>query len=250
MPQSKNLLNILSFSSVLVLASCGYAVEQSNQTIEIVTPGAENARCDVWVDKIRYQINPPQKMNIMKSENDMILDCIAPGNRHIEMKVSPKFESKAIWGTPAGMAWDYAAKSLHYYPDVVAVDFSKEPIIENALPKHNSPDIKQPEEYNLEEFSPSTPRLNADKDKQPYKIQKRGEEWSVMEEEPEYHQGVMSAPPEEGDKGSLMSILERLSDEKDAQPKTQPPAETGGTAVVPPVEEGEAVAGPTPLYSE
>ncbi|MDH5722136.1 MAG: hypothetical protein OEY94_02295 [Alphaproteobacteria bacterium] len=243
-------LTTLSFCSILALASCGYAVEQSNQMVEIITPGAENARCEVWVDKIRYQIHPPQKMNIMKSENDMVLDCIAPGNRRLKMSVPAKFESKAIWGTPAGMAWDYASKSLHYYPDVIAVDFSKEPIVENTLPKHNSPDIKQPEAYDLEEFSPGYPHLNKDKHIQPYKIKKRGEADAEVIQEPEYNEGVMSAAPPTEEKGSLMSILERLGDEGNGDTVQEISPDAGETAIVPSVEAGEAVSGPTPLFDE
>ena len=159
----RNLKSVLLCSSFLILGACGYAAESSHQDISFVTPGAEDARCYVDVNNVKYKVFPPQTVNIKKSDEEMIIKCSAPGNRERVMEVSPEMTKRAIWGTPAGMAWDYASQSLYYYPSVIAVDFSQEELIPNSLPKHNNKDIMQPEEYDLEEFSPSTPRLNSDK---------------------------------------------------------------------------------------
>lgn len=167
-----------SVSSVLlslVLGGCAYSTKASFQDITFLSPDAHDAKCLVYVDKIKYQVWPPQTVNIKKSEKPMLVVCSAPGNREVEIEVPPKIEEVAIWGTPVGMAWDYASKSLFSYPEVIAIDFSQEELKSFPLPKHNNPDIRQPEDYNLEEFLPGEPSLNKDKDKKAVELPRRGE---------------------------------------------------------------------------
>ena len=142
------------------ITSCSYAVEQNHQDIEFVTPGAEYAECDVYIDKLRYQVHPPQKINMMKSSGDMEIRCVAPGNRIKEMTVPSRFDGRSLWGTPVGMMVDYTADAMHDYPSVIAIDFSQEVNKPNPPPRHNSPDIIQPEDYDLEEYLPGEPRLS------------------------------------------------------------------------------------------
>ena len=170
---------LLSFASlsVIVLGGCAYSTESSNQDITFMTPGAMDARCYVFVDKLKYEVWPPQTVNIKKSEKDMRIECQAPGNRNVEMIVPATMSTRAIWGGPAGMAWDYASKSLFYYPSVIAIDISQEALLPNPLPAHNNPDIKQPEKYDLEEIDTAKPRLNSDKNEVQLPLLKRGEEY-------------------------------------------------------------------------
>jgi hypothetical protein len=197
-------------TSALTLASCGYTVNKSHQDISFETPGAENATCDVYVDKLRYQVMPPQKVNIMKSENDMEIKCIAPGNRMKTLTVPAKFSYRTVWGTPAGMAWDYASESMYYYPSVIAIDFSQEATKPNPPPRHNNPDIVQPEEYDLEEYLPGEPRLNSDRYRTQDPIRRRDDvqrEWEEIDEKP-----IGAAPaPVRDDKGNLKSVLQRVA---------------------------------------
>lgn len=161
--------------STLILGSCGYATESSNQDITFLSPDALDAKCYAYVNKIKYLVYPPQTVNIKKSSEDIRLVCNAPGNRYLELEIPAKVDAKVIWGTPVGVAWDYASQSLYSYPDVIALDFSQTELVPEALPKHNNPDIKQPEEYELEEFLPSEPRLNSDKSKVKLPLMRRGE---------------------------------------------------------------------------
>ncbi len=197
---------LLSLSSLLVLGSCGYAVESSNQNITFLTPDAQNAKCDVYVDKIKYQIYPPYTVNIKKSPKDMEITCNAPGNRKIEMSVPSQMSKRAMWGGPAGMAWDYASSSLYYYPSIIAIDFSNEVVKPNKLPHHNNSDIRQPETYDLEEFSASQPRLNSDKYKIELPVLLRGEE--IIEED---------MPPASDEKSDLKSVINDLTKTVDNQ---------------------------------
>ena len=197
-------------TSVIALGSCGYTVNKSHQDVEFLTPGAEYAACDVYVDKLRYQVMPPQKINIMKSESDMEIKCVAPGNRMKTLTVPSKFSYRTVWGTPAGMAWDYASESMYYYPSVIAIDFSQEVNKPNPAPRHNSPDVVQPENYDLEEYLPGEPRLNSDRHKRQDPIRRRDDvqrEWEEIEEKPI---GVMSAPVKD-EKGNLKPVLQKTT---------------------------------------
>lgn len=201
----------LTAISLLMLGGCGYAVESSNQDITFVTPGAENAYCDVYIDKRRYQVYPPQKVNMVKSSKDMEIECSAPGNREIKLTVPSKLSARSMWGGPPGMAWDYASSSLFYYPSVIAIDFSNEKLVPNDLPDHNSIDIDQPETHQLEEIKASTPLLNSDKDKISTPLIRR-EDVAAMEQEDAVAENPVAAEQQakDADKGSLMNILERL----------------------------------------
>ncbi|PCK00248.1 MAG: hypothetical protein COA45_00230 [Zetaproteobacteria bacterium] len=203
----KQTFSFLSLFSVLAVTSCGYVSESSNQNITFLTPDAQDAKCFAYVDGLKYQVFPPQTLNIKKSEKDMQIACDAPGNRSIEMVVPAKITKHAIWGGPVGMAWDYASDSLFHYPSVIAIDFSNVELQPNKLPQHNNSDIKQPEEYDLEEFKSSQPRLNSDKYEVEQPILRRGEELPV---------DVGTSEPEvmvsEESVGNLQSVLDGLTD--------------------------------------
>ena len=220
---------LLSFSSILLLGSCAYAVESSNQDITFLTPNAENAKCFVYIDKLKYQVYPPYTLNIKKSSKDMEIVCNAPGNRKIEMSVPAQMSKRAIWGSPAGMAWDYASSSLYYYPSVIAIDFSDEELKPNPLPSHNNRDIRQPETYDLEEFGASQPRLNSDKNKIEMPIIRRGEE-IPKEYMGEHNSGDI---PVSDEKSDLQSVLDGLTE--------TPPAQDSDT-------QDEAVSEPIQIY--
>lgn len=160
---------IFLLSSVLILGGCAYAVESNNQEIQFVAQGAENTKCHVFVDKLRYQVYPPQTVNIKKSPKDMVVRCQAAGNRAVEMEVPAQFASRSLWGTPAGVAWDYASESLFRYPSVIAVDFSQELVRYNAAPTLNA----QVEEHDLEEVAASEARLNKDRGRASQPLRKR-----------------------------------------------------------------------------
>lgn len=252
---------ILSCLATLLLGACGYAIETSNQDITFLTPGAKGAHCDVYVNKLRYQASPPQKINIRKSSKDMQVSCTAPGNRKVDMDVPANISSKALWGGPAGVAWDYGAQTLHDYPSVIAVDFTHVKTSANDMPLHNSPDNDQPESHDLEEFRALTPMLNSDKGKEPVHPVRRddvslmqdGEEVVMPDAEEEEQQAVQK------DKGSLMSILDRLGmgdddSAKDGQAEIPAPVPTPAPQpVTEPVQQepiGEADSAPVPIFSE
>lgn len=210
----KQTFSFLSLFSVLAVAGCGYVSESSHQNITFLTPDAQDAKCYVFVDGIKYQVFPPQTLNIKKSEADMQITCQAPGNRTIEMEVPADLTTRAIWGGPVGMAWDYASDSLYHYPSVIAIDFSHIELQPNKLPQHNNSDIKQPESYDLEEFKSSQPRLNSDKFKMEQPILRRGEEMPEenIEEDMSDEMSTPDVMPAESENDNLQSVLDGLAD--------------------------------------
>lgn len=145
------------------------------QDVTIETPGAENAVCYVYVDKVKHKIYPPGNLMVTKSEEDMIVDCLAPGNRRKKIYIEPAY-SKKIYPdaiVPPALAWDIASRSIFQYPDTVTVDFTNKPIRPEPLPAQNRPDVKQPEEYKLEEKIPGRLRMNSDIDAPPAALQRR-----------------------------------------------------------------------------
>lgn len=164
------------FITAALLTGCAYALDKQYQDITVLTPGAEGAECFVIVDDVKFKLRPPQTASIFKSDEDLVVDCRAPGNRRNKVVIKPAYSEHAqlnVLNAGIGMAWDHESGALYKYPDIVEVSFIDTPFRPQALPAQNKPDIKQPEEYPLEEFSPGQPRLNSDRYTPPVKVKRR-----------------------------------------------------------------------------
>lgn len=165
------------FLSVLLLFGCAYVTEKGIQELTIETPGANDAVCYVYVDGFRYRFYSPQTISIRKTSQDLIVDCYAPGNRRKMVTIPPVMTNMMVGnimnGIVPGTFWDVASGAAFKFPGVLEVDFRNIPLTPESLPAHNNPDIRQPEDYDLEEFLPGHPRLNSDKDLAPVTLQKR-----------------------------------------------------------------------------
>lgn len=154
-------------SATLLLGACSYVTDGSVQDVTVLTPGANNAECKLSLGSVQYAYNPPMTRSIQKSEENMVVDCWAPGNRHKVVNIAPNISSSTLYnaghGVAPGLAWDYASKSMYYFPKTVEVDFTQMEVKPFPLPAQNQDDIRPPEDYDLEEFSPSQPRLNSDR---------------------------------------------------------------------------------------
>ena len=153
-------------SSVVALASCAYAIDTHIQDVKFVTPGANGSVCFVYVDGLRYRVHPPQTISVNNTKEDLVVDCLAPGNRRKKVVIEPKIADSTylnVANAGAGLPWDAFSGAAFKFPDIVEVDFTHTPVRAEDPPAQNAPDIKQPEEYMLEEFLPAQPRLNADR---------------------------------------------------------------------------------------
>ena len=79
------------------------------------------------------------------------------------------------------------------------------PIRPEGLPAQNQSDIKQPEEYDLEEFSPGLPRLNSDRYAPMTEVRKRER---PQPPEPDYVTDVLSTSDAPDSKQDPASVVE------------------------------------------
>ena len=202
---------------LVALTACAYAVDGSIQDVKFTTPGAINAVCNVYVDGLKYRVKPPQTVTLFKSKEDLVVDCMAPGNRRKVLYIEPQTEPSAGWNAVnagVGLPWDYASGALFRYPDVIEVNFTDTPVTDQPLPAQNSPDIRQPEDYTLEEFSPGEPRLNSDKNAPKTELLRRdgpsGKVSSSLGDAAVFTEQPADAMTQSSGKGALMNVIEDL----------------------------------------
>lgn len=168
---------ILILLSAVFLSSCAYFTEKQIQELTILTPGAKNALCNVYIDKVKFVFHPPETRTVPKSDQDLIVDCTAPGNRKKKVIYAPVISRSTLYNVGnavvPGVFVDHTSKAMYDYPDRIEVDFTNIDTKPFPLPAQNQPDIKQPEEYDLEEFRPGQPRLNEDRYAPEIEIRKR-----------------------------------------------------------------------------
>lgn len=168
---------ILALSAILLAACESNIVDNSIQDLTVETPGARNAICYIYVDGFKYKFYPPQTRTVSKSYKPMEIDCKAPGNRDRKVVIEPMINNVTVGAVTMGdipAALSKVTGNAYYsYPERVEVSFVGAEPKPFPMPAQNAPDIKQPEEYRLEEFLPSVPRLNSDADAQPVVIKRR-----------------------------------------------------------------------------
>lgn len=160
-----------------MLSACSYALSDSVQEVAFETPGAQGAECAVYVEGLRFSVSPPQSINLPNSRHNLEVTCKAPGYREQTIYIKPHFSDTSLLNVAnagAGFVLDYASDALFKYPDVIRVDFTDTPVSDPPIPAQNAPDIRQPEDYPLEEYRPGQPRLNSDRYKEEPEILRRG----------------------------------------------------------------------------
>lgn len=173
------ILPVLSFG--LLMGGCASLVSGQTQDVTIVTPGATEARCTLD-NGIRYVVNTGETIEIMRNESDIVVDCYASGNRHRKMNIQSDGNDWAIGniatGIIPGVTFDHFSKGLYEYPAVITVDFVGVPTRGFELPDYHNKDAPNPYEQSIENYGPSTPKKNSDRDdvyKTPVKKKMRGD---------------------------------------------------------------------------
>ncbi len=174
LPGSGHLIMIINFKIIrrsaflalmLSVASCAYIEDGSFQEVSVRTPGAADSVCFLYTDGIKYRVSPPESIGIKKSSSDLTVECLAPGNRSktkiIPATITNSAKKNAV-NLGVGFIWDYNSGAMFQYPEIIEVNFIDEPLGGSDVPAYNNPDIRQPEDYPLEEFGPSDPALNED----------------------------------------------------------------------------------------
>lgn len=158
----------LALFSILVLAACSSAIEGNTQDITLLTPGAENAECLLHNRDFKISVASGETRKVQRSEEDLIVECLAPGNRAktitVENDVTDAGQANVLT-LGLGALYDYADNSLYAYPSVITVDFRDVPVKSYGLPAHHASDLPDPATAPISSYAPSTAKLESDKDK-------------------------------------------------------------------------------------
>ena len=162
----KNIL--FSISAASLLMACSTIIDHQTQKVTVLTPGTVNAKCTLQNRDMKYVAYTGQEIEIMKSPNDLVVNCLAPGNREktvlVKREINGWVFANVANGFVPGLAYDYFSRGGFDYPDEIEVSFLGEPIKEYPMPKYMSEDLDMNHQYNKFEYmGPTTVMTEADK---------------------------------------------------------------------------------------
>jgi len=138
---------LLSFTALTLLAGCASVVDGQTQDVTLKTPGAENARCHIENEDMKYVIYTDQTIEIMKSPHDLEVNCLAPGNREksvmVKREINDLVAGNVVTGVVPGIAYDYFSRGGFEYPEVITVDFTGMKTKSYGLPAHYTEDLNE-----------------------------------------------------------------------------------------------------------
>ncbi len=152
--------------SVSLISGCATILKGQTQPITILTPGAEDSICTLSNEDMRYEVEAGEKIEIMKSNHDLIIDCRAPGNRQrtviAESQLEPTTILNASNGAVPGVTYDHFSRGLYAFPEVVTVDFSSVPAKPYDLPDYMRPELRNVQNGEVERYGASTTYIPSD----------------------------------------------------------------------------------------
>ncbi len=170
---------ILTFSFLsLMLAACATVADSQTVLMTIETPGAENAKCTLENQDHKYIAYTGQTLAVMKSPHDLVVRCLAPGNRDKTVLIKRDINKWVVYnvvnGFVLGAAYDYFSRGGFDYPELVSVDFTSEPVIAHDRPTYESADmIGGNHKGQLEYRGPTTPVTEKNRSHTPHVLQKK-----------------------------------------------------------------------------
>jgi len=138
---------LLTLTACGSLAACASAISTPNQSIAVITPGAEDARCVLSTQHARFVAYPPKAITIRRMQEPLKVTCTAPGNRERTVVVHPvvnKMAAGNVVTAGVGAAYDHVSGALYQYPSPVMVDFTGTRASQRALPSYHNPDTVSP----------------------------------------------------------------------------------------------------------
>ncbi len=160
-----------------VLAGCATMIEGQSQPMTLLTPGASHAECTLYNKDMRYVIRTGETRNIMRSPEDLTVECFAEGNRHRKVIVDSQLEPVAIAnvtnGVVPGVTYDHASKALYAYPETLTIDFSGVAAKPYDLPEYMRPELRGVNNGNMERYGADRIALPTDSDGASAFIQRR-----------------------------------------------------------------------------
>lgn len=128
----------LCLLALFTLNACSTVIDKSTQEVKFVTPGAAESRCYLDTGRVSYKVNPPEKIILMKTDQELEVRCLADGNREREILVRPILSNHTLLnlgtGFVPGFFIDEHTKAHYLYPDVVSIDFTNIPYEKTTQP--------------------------------------------------------------------------------------------------------------------
>lgn len=169
---------LLATFSIATLSACGSMIDHQTQIVTMRTPGAQNARCIIENQDMKYVAYTDQTIEIMKSPNDLVIHCLAAGNReqtvHVKREINDWVFLNVANGFVPGAAYDYFSRGAFDYPDVFTVSFVGDPVKPYPLPEYHNEDLRHNNEYGtIEYMGPGVKLSEETRYEQPAELKKK-----------------------------------------------------------------------------
>ncbi|MCI5060363.1 MAG: hypothetical protein MRY79_04745 [Alphaproteobacteria bacterium] len=171
----RHLFSIFALS--FVLGACASIIDKQTQIVTLRTPGAVDAKCILENPDMRYHIYTDQTVEIMKSPHDLVVRCMAPGNREKTILVKRELNEWVFLnvsnGFVPGAAYDYFSRGGFDYPEEITVDFTGMRVGPYPLPNyHRDGVIDMGVQQKLERFGSGKVYSEANRYDPPQELQK------------------------------------------------------------------------------
>lgn len=165
-------------SACLILAACGSMIDHQTVEMTVKTPGAENAKCYLENEDHKFVVYSNETVQVMKSPHDLVVRCLAPGNREKTVLVKRELNNwvfvNVVNGFVPGTAYDVLSRGVYDYPDEVTVSFVGEAVKQYPLPDYMAADLVNGNHKGKTEYmGPGTVIAEKDKHHQPQVLEKK-----------------------------------------------------------------------------
>jgi hypothetical protein len=138
---------LFSVALTLMLTACASLVDTPNQQVQVLTPGATGARCEIKNNDVQYVAHPPETIMMRRISTPLNVICDAPGNRTKTIVVYPKLNTSTLGNvTTAGLGsvYDYISGAIHEIPSPITVDFRHTIATHAPMPLYHNSDTISP----------------------------------------------------------------------------------------------------------
>lgn len=169
---------LITTAAIVILGGCASMIDHQTQIITMRTPGAENARCVIENQDMKYIVRTDETVEIMKSPHDLVVRCQAPGNREKTVLVKRTLNEwlfvNVANGFVPGAAYDYFSRGMFDYPPVFTVSFVGVPVTSYPLPQHHTSDLDANHQNNhIEYMGPGEKITDETRYERPYVLDKK-----------------------------------------------------------------------------
>ena len=160
-------LLLFAVTAALMLSGCNTYFENGYQKIVILTPGVDNAECDLYTDTNRYSAMTPRLVLVERSNLPLTVICKKTGyytaSTRVKSKVyAPAMPLNVLNGLLPGATYDVASNSIYNYPDTIIVTLLPMPPVKDDPQPAPYVLQKRPEEVKPAPVTSAPPAAAAD----------------------------------------------------------------------------------------